>query len=163
LVPEDRKLSGLNLEASVLFNITLPTLSRLANKMGIIHRKEETGAADTIIHKLRIKAHSLYQGVGNLSGGNQQKIVIAKWLLSRPAILLLDEPTRGIDIGAKSEIYRLMNELVASGISILMVSSEMTELIGMCDRILTLRNGSLSGEFNQTQFNQEHILTAIMP
>ncbi len=89
--------------------------------------------------------------------------MIAKWLLSKPAILLLDEPTRGIDIGAKSEIYRLMNELVAGGISILMVSSEMTELIGMCDRILTIRKGCLSGEFNQTQFNQEHILTAIMP
>jgi inositol transport system ATP-binding protein len=163
LVPEDRKLSGLNLEASVMFNITLPTLSRLANRMGIINRKQETGSADGIINKLRIKAHSLHQGVGNLSGGNQQKIVIAKWLLSQPAILLLDEPTRGIDIGAKSEIYRLMNELVASGISILMVSSEMTELIGMCDRILTIRKGCLSGEFNQTQFNQEHILTAIMP
>jgi ABC-type sugar transport system ATPase subunit len=163
LVPEDRKLSGLNLEASVMFNITLPTLSRLANSMGIINRKQETDAADGIIHKLRIKAHNLHQGVGNLSGGNQQKIVIAKWLLSQPTILLLDEPTRGIDIGAKSEIYRLMNELVASGISILMVSSEMTELIGMCDRILTIRTGCLSGEFNQTQFNQEHILTAIMP
>jgi inositol transport system ATP-binding protein len=163
LVPEDRKLSGLNLEASVMFNITLPTLSRLANRMGIINRKQEVGAADGIINKLRIKAQNLHQGVGNLSGGNQQKIVIAKWLLSRPAILLLDEPTRGIDIGAKSEIYRLMNELVATGISILMVSSEMTELIGMCDRILTIRNGCLSGEFNQTQFNQEHILTAIMP
>jgi inositol transport system ATP-binding protein len=163
LVPEDRKLSGLNLEASVLFNITLPTLSKLANRIGIIHRKEETGAANNIIQKLRIKAQNLQQGVGNLSGGNQQKIVIAKWLLSQPTVLLLDEPTRGIDIGAKSEIYRLMNELVASGISILMVSSEMTELIGMCDRILTLRKGYLSGEFNQTQFNQEHILTAIMP
>jgi len=163
LVPEDRKLSGLNLEASVMFNITLPTLTKLANQIGIINRKKETGAADSIIHKLRIKAHSLYQGVGNLSGGNQQKIVIAKWLLSRPSILLLDEPTRGIDIGAKSEIYRLMNDLVSRGISILMVSSEMTELIGMCDRILTIRKGCLSGEFSQTQFNQEHILTAIMP
>jgi inositol transport system ATP-binding protein len=163
LVPEDRKLSGLNLEGSVLFNITLPTLSKIANNMGIINRKSETGAAENIIQKLRIKTHSLYQGVSNLSGGNQQKIVIAKWLLSRPAILLLDEPTRGIDIGAKSEIYRLMNELVAQGISILMVSSEMTELIGMCDRILTIRKGFLSGEFNRTQFNQEHILSAIMP
>ncbi len=163
LVPEDRKLSGLNLQASVVFNITLPTLPKIANRLGIINRKDETGAANTIIQKLHIKAHHLQQGVNNLSGGNQQKIVIAKWLLSKPAILLLDEPTRGIDIGAKSEIYRLMNDLVASGISILMVSSEMTELIGMCDRILTLRQGSLSGEFNRNQFNQEHILTAIMP
>jgi len=163
LVPEDRKLSGLNLQASVMFNITLPTLLKLANRLGIINRKAETLAADDIVHKLHIKAHHLQQGVGNLSGGNQQKIVIAKWLLSKPAILLLDEPTRGIDIGAKSEIYRLINELVAGGISILMVSSEMTELIGMCDRILTLRKGFLSGEFNQTQFNQEHILAAIMP
>jgi ABC-type sugar transport system ATPase subunit len=163
LVPEDRKLSGLNLEASVMFNITLPTLSRLANRIGIINRKKESGASEDIIHKLRIKAQNIRQGVGNLSGGNQQKIVIAKWLLSQPAILLLDEPTRGIDIGAKSEIYRLMNDLIAQGISILMVSSEMTELIGMCDRILTLRKGCLSGEFNQSQFNQEHILTAIMP
>ncbi len=163
LVPEDRKLSGLNLQASVVFNITLPTLANIANKLGIIDRKAETVASNDIIQKLHIKAHHLQQGVSNLSGGNQQKIVIAKWLLSKPAILLLDEPTRGIDIGAKSEIYRLMNELVAGGISILMVSSEMTELIGMCDRILTIRKGCLSGEFNQSQFNQEHILTAIMP
>jgi ABC-type sugar transport system ATPase subunit len=163
LVPEDRKLSGLNLEASVLFNITLPTISEFAAWSGIINRRKETDAADTIIHNLRIKAPGLQQGVRNLSGGNQQKIVIAKWLLSHPLVLLLDEPTRGIDIGAKSEIYRLMNELVSSGISILMVSSEMTELIGMCDRIFTLREGCLSGEFNRNQFNQEHILTAIMP
>ncbi len=163
LVPEDRKLSGLNLQASVVFNISLPTLPKLANRLGIINRKAETGTANDIIQKLHIKAQHLQQGVSNLSGGNQQKIVIAKWLLSKPAILLLDEPTRGIDIGAKSEIYRLMNDLAAGGISILMVSSEMTELIGMCDRILTIRKGTLSGEFNQAQFNQEHILTAIMP
>jgi inositol transport system ATP-binding protein len=163
LVPEDRKLSGLNLQASVVFNITLPTLANIANTLGIINRKAENVTSNDIIKKLHIKAHHLQQGVSNLSGGNQQKIVIAKWLLSKPAVLLLDEPTRGIDIGAKSEIYRLMNELVAQGISILMVSSEMTELIGMCDRILTIRKGCLSGEFNQSQFNQEHILTAIMP
>jgi inositol transport system ATP-binding protein len=163
LVPEDRKLSGLNLPASVLFNITLPTLQKFANKAGIINHRAETDAANAITDKLHVKVRNLFQPVENLSGGNQQKIVIAKWLLSRPAVLLLDEPTRGIDIGAKSEIYQLMNDLVEGGISIVMVSSEMPELLGMCDRILTLRNGSLSGEFKRAEFNQEQILAAIMP
>jgi inositol transport system ATP-binding protein len=163
LVPEDRKLAGLNLLSSVLFNLTLPVLRKFAGVLGIIRQKAEFSAADAIARKIKIKARNLNQIVEHLSGGNQQKIVIAKWLLAEPAILLLDEPTRGIDIGAKSEIYQLMNELAGTGISILMVSSEMSEMMGMCDRILTIRKGKISQEFYRTDFDQEKILTAIMP
>jgi inositol transport system ATP-binding protein len=163
LVPEDRKHAGLNLLASVLFNITLPTLRKYAGKMGIIKRKLETSNANTIVRQLQVRFHNLNQLVDNLSGGNQQKIIIAKWLLTRPIILLLDEPTRGIDIGSKAEIYSLMNKLAEEGIAILMVSSEMPELMGMCDRILALRKGKISREFNRAEFNQEQILSSIMP
>jgi len=163
LVPEDRKLEGLNLLSSVMFNITLPTLKHFAGKAGILKRKPEISAASGMIKRLQVRCSSLNQSVGNLSGGNQQKIVIAKWLLAGPSILLLDEPTRGIDIGSKSEIYLLMNRLAGEGISILMVSSEMPELMGMCDRILTLRKGRISREFERKEFDQEQILAAIMP
>jgi inositol transport system ATP-binding protein len=163
LVPEDRKLAGLNLLSSVLFNLTLPVVQKFAGKLGIINQKMELSAANAIIRQIKVKAHGMDQIVDHLSGGNQQKIVIAKWLLAQPAILLLDEPTRGIDIGAKSEIYLLMNELAGKGISMVMVSSEMTELMGMCDRILTIRKGKVSHEFYRHEFDQEQILTAIMP
>ena len=163
LVPEDRKLSGLHLQASVLFNITLPTLKAFARKSGIIKQRKEKSSAVQISQQLNVRANNLKQAVENLSGGNQQKIVIAKWLLAQPSILLLDEPTRGIDISAKSEIYQLMNKLTEKGISILMVSSEMTELMGMCDRIIALKSGQISKEFNHSEFDQERILAAIMP
>jgi inositol transport system ATP-binding protein len=163
LVPEDRKQAGLNLLASVLFNTTLPTLKNYAGRMGIINHKMETLHANKIVRQLQVRFHSLNQLVDNLSGGNQQKIILAKWLLTKPIILLLDEPTRGIDIGSKAEIYALMNKLVEEGIAILMVSSEMPELMGMCDRILALREGRISREFNRPEFNQEQILSSIMP
>jgi ABC-type sugar transport system ATPase subunit len=113
--------------------------------------------------QLQIRFSKLDQSVDKLSGGNQQKVVMAKWLLAAPSVLLLDEPTRGIDIGSKSEIYLLINKLVEEGISILLVSSEMTELMGMCDRILTIRKGEISCEFSRDEFNQEKILSFIMP
>jgi inositol transport system ATP-binding protein len=163
LVPEDRKLAGLNLLSPVLFNLTLPVVGKFAGKLGIIRQKKELSAANDMVRQFRIKTRNLNQIADHLSGGNQQKIVIAKWLLTKPAILLLDEPTRGIDIGAKSEIYLLMNELVHLGISIVMVSSEMPELMGMCDRILAIRTGRISQEFIRKDFDQEKILTAIMP
>jgi inositol transport system ATP-binding protein len=163
LVPEDRKLAGLNLMSSVLFNLTLPVLKKFAGFLGIIRQRPESSAADAMVRQIRIKSRNLNQNVDHLSGGNQQKIVIAKWLLAEPAILLLDEPTRGIDIGAKSEIYQLMNEMAGKGISIVMVSSEMSELMGMCDRILAIRKGAISQEFYRPGFDPEQILTAIMP
>jgi inositol transport system ATP-binding protein len=162
LVPEDRKLAGLNLLGSVLFNTTLAALPRFAGMGGIIRRKKERLAAETITRQLRVKPAAIKQLMSNLSGGNQQKVVLAKWLLNKPAVLLLDEPTRGIDIGAKSEIYRLIGQLSAEGMSILMVSSEMTELMGLCDRIITFRKGKISSELDRSSFNQEDILKAIM-
>ncbi|MFA5816395.1 MAG: sugar ABC transporter ATP-binding protein [Bacteroidales bacterium] len=162
LVPEDRKLAGLNLLGSVLFNTTLAALSRFAGIGGIIHGKEEKLAAGFVARQLQVKSPDMNQLISNLSGGNQQKVVLAKWLLAQPAILLLDEPTRGIDIGAKSEIYQLINKLAMEGMSILMVSSEMAELMGLCDRIIAFRKGKVSREFVRSGFNQEQILSAIM-
>ncbi len=163
LVPEDRKQAGLNLESSVLFNISLPTLKQFANKAGVIRPKSEISAVDAIARQLQVKFAGLGQKVLYLSGGNQQKTVMAKWLLAKPAVLLLDEPTRGIDIGSKSEIYILINTLVGKGISILLVSSEMSELMGICDRILGIRKGRISREFSRDEFDQECILSSIMP
>ena len=162
LVPEDRKLAGLNLHGSLLINTTLAALSGFAGIGGVIRRQEERQAADTVTKQLQVKFADLNQLISNLSGGNQQKVVLAKWLLIKPDILLLDEPTRGIDIGAKSEIYRLINKLAMEGLSILMVSSEMTELIGLCDRIIAFRKGRVSREFQRAGFDQEQILAAIM-
>lgn len=162
LVPEDRKLAGLNLLGSVRFNTTLAALSRFAGMGGIIRSKKERLAAETIARQLKVKPADIKQLISNLSGGNQQKVVLAKWLLNKPAVLLLDEPTRGIDIGAKSEIYNLINQLAGEGMSILMVSSEMNELMGLCDRIIAFRKGWVSGEFVRSAFNQEQILSAIM-
>ncbi|MCK4751333.1 MAG: sugar ABC transporter ATP-binding protein, partial [Bacteroidales bacterium] len=162
LVPEDRKTSGLSLLGSVLFNTSLPTLSDYARRGGILSGKKEKHAVTVITKSLQVKAANLKQSAGHLSGGNQQKIVLAKWLLTQPEILLFDEPTRGIDIGAKTEIYRIINKLVQEGISILMVSSEMPELMGMCDRILGIRKGSITREFHRNDFDQEKIMAAIM-
>lgn len=162
LVPEDRKLAGLNLQGSVLFNTTLVTLKRFAGIGGLVNKRKEQKAAGSVIRQLQVKSPDMHQIVNNLSGGNQQKVVIAKWLLSDPSVLILDEPTRGIDIGAKSEIYHLINKLALEGISILMVSSEMPELMGLCDRILAFRKGKISKEFRRAEFSQEKILAAIM-
>jgi inositol transport system ATP-binding protein len=163
LVPEDRKVAGLVLQSSVLFNISLAALKRYRGKAGIIRRKSEITGVNDMAAQLQIRFSKLDQSVDKLSGGNQQKVVMAKWLLAAPSVLLLDEPTRGIDIGSKSEIYLLINKLVEEGISILLVSSEMTELMGMCDRIMTIRKGKISREFSRDEFNQEKILSFIMP
>ncbi len=162
LVPEDRKKSGLNLLGSVMFNASLSTLHHYSGKWGVISMKKEKKSVTDITQMLQVKSTNLRQLVGELSGGNQQKIVLAKWLLTNPGILLLDEPTRGIDIGAKTEIYILINKLVQEGISIIMVSSEMPELIGMCDRILGIRKARISGEFHRGEFHQEQIMKAII-
>ena len=109
-------------------------------------------------NQMLVKCHSVHQSTATLSGGNQQKVVLAKWLATSPEILFLDEPTRGIDVGAKSEIYHLMRGLADSGKSIIMISSEMPELIGMCDRILVMKDGRINGELERNQFSQEKVL-----
>ena len=156
-VTEDRKNEGLVLEMGVGQNITIASMKTLSSGM-FIKRQEEKKTIDDQIRALRIKVHSPRQLVGKLSGGNQQKVVLAKWMMKNPKLLILDEPTRGIDIGAKSEIYKLMGEFVEKGNSIIMISSEMPEAMGRSDRILVLSNGRLSGELSREEFAQEDIM-----
>ncbi len=161
-ITEDRKGQSLITLLSVRFNISLAALRRFSRWLFVTQKEEREEVSDAI-RDLQIKPPNPLAIVNNLSGGNQQKVAIAKCLLTHPRVLLLDEPTRGIDVGAKAEIYALMNKLVSTGIGIIMVSSELPELLAMCDRILVLQNGKLNGEFLQGQVTQEMILEAAMP
>jgi inositol transport system ATP-binding protein len=153
-IPEDRKLKGLILCRPVMENISLAYLERFCTLGGIIKFRQ--------VQNLGIKTSSVHQVVERLSGGNQQKVVLAKWLSGNAGILIFDEPTRGIDINAKAEIYRIMTSFIKQDKAIIMISSELQELIGMCDRILVLHKGKISGEFERKDFNQERILKAAM-
>jgi ribose transport system ATP-binding protein len=157
LLTEDRKGKGLFLEMGVGWNISFPIIRRLS-KYGIVNTKTENEIAEKYKQRINIKTPSLTQRVINLSGGNQQKVVLAKSLAAESDILIFDEPTRGIDVGAKQEIYHLMRELANNGIAILMISSEMEELLGMSDRIIVLCEGKLAGEVQREQFSQDYIL-----
>jgi ribose transport system ATP-binding protein len=157
ILTEDRKGQGLFLEMAVKWNISFPIIRRIS-KNGIVNTKKEDEIATKYKQRINIKTPSLMQRVINLSGGNQQKVVLAKSLASESDILIFDEPTRGIDVGAKQEIYHLMSELADSGIAILMISSDMEELLGMSDRIIVLCEGKLAGEVRKEQFSQNYIL-----
>lgn len=157
LIPEDRKKHGALLGLSINSNIVFSCLRRFA-RAGWINQKLATAAVDNLMRTLQIKAPSSAQLVKNLSGGNQQKVVLAKWLATQCKILIFDEPTRGIDVGAKQEIYRLMRQLTENGLSIIMISSEMPELIGMSDRIIVMHEGYKTGEIQKTEMTQERIL-----
>ncbi|MGY0374266.1 sugar ABC transporter ATP-binding protein [Clostridium sp. JNZ J1-5] len=158
LIPEDRKTQGLVLEASIKNNISLSGLKKIINKYRFINRGKEINIVDEYVESLDIKTSSIERLVKNLSGGNQQKVVIAKCLNTECEILIFDEPTRGIDVGAKAEIYKLMRQLVNKGISIIMISSELPEILGMSDRILVMRKGEITGEINPKEANQERIM-----
>ncbi|MEY2196492.1 sugar ABC transporter ATP-binding protein [Neobacillus sp. BF23-41] len=158
LVTEDRKQTGLNLTGSVRDNITLVNLRKFAFFNNIISQKKENHVVDEQIQSLKIKTPNRNIAVKNLSGGNQQKIVIAKWLINNPHILILDEPTRGIDIGAKAQIYKIISDFASSGRSVIVISSEMPELFGICDRIIVMSEGQLFGEFTRKEFDQEKIM-----
>ncbi len=157
LLTEDRKAQGLVLNMTVRENTTLANLKSVVCGPFVARRREQQ-AARQFVEELRIKTPSIEQVVQNLSGGNQQKVVLAKWLFTESRILIFDEPTRGIDVGAKVEIYRLMNELVARGVCILMISSELPEVLGMCDRILVMHEGRLAGELSRSEASQEAIM-----
>jgi D-xylose transport system ATP-binding protein len=160
LVPEDRRLSGLVMTFTVSENITLASLESIA-RFGTIDRAREYRLGERIRQDLDIKTPSLDTPVPNLSGGNQQKIVIGKWLArSAPEVLFLDEPTRGIDVGAKHEIYNIINSLAKSGIAVVIVSSELPEVVGLCDRILVMNEGQIRGEFLREEVNEEKIMYA---
>ena len=157
LVPEDRKKMGLVVEQSILENISLPNLDMFASFFSI-NKHLEVQKCEAAARDLAVKTPTLHALVSSLSGGNQQKVVIAKWLMSQPKILILDEPTRGIDVGAKYEIYKLMNKLTSEGISIMMVSSELPEILGMSDRILVMHEGMLGGILDREDATQEKIM-----
>lgn len=157
-ITEDRKDEGLILDFSIKENMVLPTLYSFAHK-GIINEKSELDFVNMLIKRLTVKTQSAQTRVGNLSGGNQQKVVIAKWVGIGPKVLILDEPTRGVDVGAKREIYQLMNELTSRGVAIIMVSSELPEVLGMSDRILVVHEGKISGELARAEATQEKIMT----
>ncbi|MBC7542241.1 MAG: ATP-binding cassette domain-containing protein [Candidatus Sericytochromatia bacterium] len=157
LATEDRKGSGLIIEQSIQSNIALANLDAVS-RAGLVRPELETGLARRYADDLKIKTPSLEAAVTTLSGGNQQKVVLAKWLARSPRLLILDEPTRGIDVGAKFEIYSLIDRLVSEGMAVVMVSSELEEVLGMSDRILVMREGRLAGEFSRAEATQESIM-----
>lgn len=161
-VTEDRKGNGLVLEQTIAMNTTMARIEKVCGKGGIIDIPKENAAAEEYKEKMRTKTPTVQQAVGNLSGGNQQKVLLAKWMFADPNVLILDEPTRGIDVGAKYEIYCIMNEMVAAGKSVIMISSEMPELLGMCDRIYVMNEGNMVAEMPASEATQEKIMAAIL-
>ncbi|MBQ2184877.1 MAG: sugar ABC transporter ATP-binding protein [Lachnospiraceae bacterium] len=160
-VTEDRKGNGLILSNSIKFNTTLANLSEVS-KNSVINKDKEYAVAVEYKEKLKTKCPTVEQNVGNLSGGNQQKVLLAKWMFADPDILILDEPTRGIDVGAKYEIYCIMNQLATEGKTVIMISSEMPELLGMCDRLYIMNEGRIVGEMNAEEATQESIMARII-
>jgi putative multiple sugar transport system ATP-binding protein len=160
-VTEDRTSLGLLLDDDIRHNISLANLKAVSDK-GVIDAGAEFAAAADYRRKLNIRCPDVLQHTVNLSGGNQQKVVLGKWLFAKPELLILDEPTRGIDVGAKFEIYSIMAALADEGKCILMISSEMPELLGMCDRIYVMNEGRFVGEFASAEASQEKIMRAIV-
>ncbi len=159
LVPEDRKTQGLFLKQSVRYNVA-SVLLQLLSRLSFINFRAINQAVRQLVERLRIRTPSLSQQVRNLSGGNQQKVVISRWLALNPKVLILDEPTRGVDVGAKAEIHALMNELAAQGMAILMISSELPEVLGVSDRILVMREGCIVAEMTREDATQDRIMQA---
>jgi putative multiple sugar transport system ATP-binding protein len=160
-VTEDRKSLGLLLEHSIAHNTTLANLPAVARK-GVIDEGREFQVANELRRRLATRCAGVHQPVGTLSGGNQQKVVLAKWLFTEPTLLILDEPTRGIDVGAKFEIYTLIARLAEEGRAVLLISSEMPELLGLCDRLVVMNEGALVAEFAAAEASQEKIMHAIV-
>jgi rhamnose transport system ATP-binding protein len=159
-VPEDRHEQGLVLPFPIRANETLPILRRLASALGLIDGARETEIAKDFAARMRVVATGVEQVTGTLSGGNQQKVLLAKWLMPSPKVLILDEPTRGIDIGAKTEIHRIVSHLAAEGMAIILISDDAQELIGMADRILVFRGGRIATETARDAFDRETLLLA---
>ena len=156
-ITEDRKIEGLMLEKSIMENISIANLGRISQK-GVLNKKREQEMTQQGIEDLHIKCTGAQHACGNLSGGNQQKVVFAKWIFTEPKLLILDEPTRGVDIGAKKEIYSIINKLADKGVAIIMVSSELPEILGMSDRIMVVHEGKIGGFIDKNEANQENIM-----
>ena len=161
-VPEDRAVAGIFRTLSVEQNITAAVPGKIAPR-GFIRRAVEKAIAAEQVKRLRIRLASVRQPIGELSGGNQQKAILARWLLTDPKVLILDEPTRGIDIGVKAEFYDMIGALAADGRAILLISSELPELLALCDRVLVMAEGRLTAEFPRAEATQERIMSAAVP
>jgi rhamnose transport system ATP-binding protein len=161
-VTEDRRQLGLTMPMSIAANISLPMLRKYLNRLGLVQRKPEMDTAEDYRNRLSIRASSVNVEVSKLSGGNQQKVVVSKWLNSNPRLLILDEPTRGIDVGAKAEVHHIINQLAAQGMGILMISSDLPEVLAMSDRILVMREGQQMGIFTRQEATQEKVMIAAM-
>ena len=161
-VTEDRRGLGLSLPMSITSNISLPTLRRYLTGLGLVRRKQETGTAEEYRQRLMIRTPSVDLEVGKLSGGNQQKVMLSKWLNARPKLLILDEPTRGIDVRAKAEVHHIINDLAQEGLAIILISSDLPEVLAMSDRVLVMREGRQMGIFDRADATQEAIMTAAM-
>ena len=159
LAPEDRKKDGLCTKLSIRQNLALPNLDIICNKLGVIRKSKEDELCAEAVQNLRIKTPNIEVDSGNLSGGNQQKVVVGKWLARNSRVVIFDEPTRGIDVGAKVEIYNLMNDLKKQGIAVMFVSSEMPEVMGIADRIIVMCDGRITGELMANEASQSQILT----
>jgi rhamnose transport system ATP-binding protein len=159
-VSEDRRALGLSMPQSITANITLPALRRYVNRFRLVDDKAETSVAERFRERLHIRTRALSQPVGTLSGGNQQKTMLAKWLNTEPSVLILDEPTRGIDVGAKTDVHRLIDELAQEGMAILLISSDLPEVMAMSDRVLVMREGQQVGVFERGEANEETIMVA---
>ena len=157
-VPEDRRQHGVVLELPIVSNSSLASLKIVA-RYGLIDRNKESGLAVRYLQQLRIKAASIYSETGSLSGGNQQKVALARWLAINPKILILDEPTQGVDVGSKAEIHGLMMDLAERGLAIIMISSELPEILGMSDRIAVMHQGTIAGVLSRQEATQQKILS----
>ena len=158
LLPEDRKTQGVFLDLPILHNMTVSCMDRVSSKIGIVQFKKERALGNSLVDKLRIKIGALSNPCSSLSGGNQQKVSISKLLNTESKILFFDEPTRGVDVGAKVEIYKIINEIVAEGYGVVMISSEMPEVIGMCDRVAVMRNGRITGELDREELTEVNLI-----
>jgi len=162
LIPENRKEQGLVPALDIKQNITLTNIKKISNLFGILNARKENQIGTELANKLRVKCESVKANVFSLSGGNQQKVVIAKWMNTDSKVIIMDEPTRGVDVGAKTEIYALINDLAAQGKAIILISSEMVELIAMCDRIMVMGEGVLKGELQKEDFSEKNIMQLIV-
>ena len=158
LVPEDRKQQALFLSLAIRNNLSVTSMDRLVGALGLLRRGEEDALVESFRQKLGIRMASPDQAVGNLSGGNQQKVVLARWLALQPKVLIVDEPTRGIDVAAKAEVHALLYELAGAGIAILAISSELPEILTISDRIVTMREGRVTGEVMRAEASEERLM-----
>jgi rhamnose transport system ATP-binding protein len=161
-VTEDRRQLGLTMPMSITTNISLPMLHQYTNRLGLVQQQEERKTAETFRERLTIRTPSVRNAANTLSGGNQQKVVLSKWLNTRPRLLILDEPTRGIDVGAKAEVHQIIDELAQQGLGIIMISSDLPEVLAMSDRIVVMREGRQMAVLPRSEATQERVMTAAM-